>query len=678
MSSDAQRIAYLRREIERHDRLYYVEARPEISDQEYDRLVAELKALEEKHPELVTPDSPTQRVGGAPIGGFRTVAHARRMFSIDNTYSRDDLVAWHQRVLKGLGFDNAAAHPVDYVAEPKIDGVAVSLRYEKGRLALALTRGDGERGDDITHNVRTIRAVPLKLSETDAPCPKVLEVRGEVFMPNEELHRLNSLRTEAGEELFANSRNATAGTLKQLDSRIVAQRHLLFTAHGRGEVVPDHFERHSQFLQAVRSWGVPTNPLTRLCHNLNSVWSFIEEFSSARHRLPYGVDGVVIKVDRFDQQEQLGYTSKSPRWCMAYKYAAEQATTRLLGITWQVGKGGTLTPVAELEPVLLAGTTVKRAGLHNIDEIHRKDVRVGDHLVIEKAGEIIPQVVRVIPEKRPPGTHPTKAPTKCPSCGQPTVREQDEVAIRCVNPQCPAQLRERLIWFAGRGQMDIDGLGDKAVYQLADAGLLHSFADIYRLRHHRDELIELERMGPKKVDNLIEAIEDSKSRGLARLLAGLGIRHVGTRGAQVLAEHFGSMDKLLKASKEELAEIPDVGPVTAESVWRFLHSAAVQRVIDELAHAGVNMTAPRKAAVTSSPFAGKTIVLTGTLEHFPRKELTEKLESLGAKVTGSVSKNTDLVIAGADPGSKLDKARQLGIEVWDEPHLLQTLAQVER
>jgi DNA ligase (NAD+) len=679
MSSDAQRIAYLRREIQRHDRLYYVEAGPEITDPEYDRLLAELVALEGKRPGLVTDDSPTRRVGGAPIDGFRAVAHARRMFSIDNTYSREDLLAWQQRVVKGLaaaGF--AESEPPTYVVEPKIDGVAVSLRYEQGKLVLALTRGDGERGDDITHNVRTIRAVPLTLAASDVERPRVLEVRGEVYMPDAEFSRLNRLREQAGDELFANSRNSTAGTLKQLDSRIVAERRLLFAAHGRGEVSPDPCKKHSEFLEAVWGWGLPINPLMKICHNIESAWSFIEGFAATRVGLPYNVDGVVIKVDRLDQEDALGYTSKSPRWCIAYKYAAEQATTLLRGITWQVGKGGTLTPVAELDPVFLAGTTVKRAGLHNIDEIHRKDVRIGDHAVIEKAGEIIPQVVRVVLEQRPKGTHPTEAPTRCTGCGQPTVREADEVAIRCINPQCPEQLRERLIWFAGRGQMGIDGLGDQAVHQLADAGLLHSYADIYRLKDRRDDLLVLNRMGEKRVDNLLEAIEQSKGRGLTRLLAGLGIRHVGTRAAQVLASRFGSMKNLMDASEQQLSNIPDIGPVTAGSTWRFLHSASGRDVVEQLERRGVDMTAPIKpaAAASGSPFAGKTIVLTGALDRFDRQELTEKLESLGAKVTGSVSKKTDLVIAGTDPGSKLDKAKRLGVQAWDESQLLQALDEI--
>jgi len=705
MPTDAQRIADIRRKIERHNRLYYVEAKPEISDEEFDHLLADLEALERAHPDLVTADSPTQRVGGEPISGFSTVPHARRMFSIDNTYRREDLEAWHGRVLKGLGGGGGEEElfggAIDYVLEPKIDGVAVSLRYEQGHLVLALSRGDGQQGDDITHNVRTIRAVPLTLGKGQAAerhagqnipkkIPEVLEVRGEVYMPDAEFERINRLRVEADQEPFANPRNSTAGTLKQLDPRVVAQRRLMFKAHGRGEVSPDPFESHSQFLAAVRAWGLPINPLMATCQRVNEAWGFIEMFDSKRGSLGYGVDGVVVKVNGYAQQEQLGHTSKSPRWCIAYKYAAERATTVLTDITWQVGKGGTLTPVAELEPVFLAGTTVKRAGLHNIDEIQRKDVRVSDRVEIEKAGEIIPQVVGVYQEKRKsdnkptsqkrgPDSKPTQPPKRCPSCGEPVVREEDEAAIRCVNPQCPAQLREKLIWFASRGQMDIEGLGDKAVNQLADAGLLGSIADIYGLKDHRDELIGLERMGQKKVDNLVRGIEESKGQGLARLLAGLGVRHVGTRAAQILAGHYGSIQKLGEATADELATVPEIGPITAASVHHFIHSRAGEQIIEGLQSCGVDMTFPLKPSVPAqSPFAGKTVVLTGILEHYSREALAEKLQSLGAKVTGSVSKKTDLLIAGDSPGSKLDKASRLGVEVWNEAHLLEILSDTHR
>lgn len=670
MTKDAERIEYLASELERHNRLYYVEAKPEISDFEYDRLLKELADLEEKHPDLASPDSPTKRVGGAPIDDFKTVEHARRMYSIDNTYDRDELMAWHQRVLKGLDLEED--EQVTYIVEPKIDGVAGSLRYENGRLVQALTRGDGRRGDDVTHNVRTINAIPLKLN-TDAPLD-VLEVRGEIYMPDAEFERINKEREANGEDLYANPRNLTAGTLKQKDPKKVEKVGLRFFAHGRGEIAPDEFENYSDILSSIREWGLPANPLICSRETIDEVWDTVKAFESQRPGLGYGVDGVVVKVDVVASQDKLGHTSKSPRWCIAYKYAAEQAQTKLNDITWQVGKGGSLTPVAELEAVFLAGTTVKRAGLHNIDEIERKDIRVGDTVVIEKAGEIIPQVVEVVTDKRPKDLKKTKAPTKCPSCGEPVAREEDEAAIRCVNESCTAQIREQLIWFASRNQMDIEGLGDKAVHQLADAGLLNSFGDIYRLKDHRDALLKLDRMGDRKVDNLLSGIEDSKSRGLTRVLSGLGIRFVGTSGARKLAENYGDIDALLEASAEDLAEVEDMGPVTAESVHQFLHSPAGTTAINDLHEAGLDLTTPKRAAPPAdSKFAGKTVVITGSLEKFGRKELKEKLENMGATVSGSVSKKTDLVVAGEKAGSKLTKAQELEIEVWDEATLLENI-----
>ncbi|MCC7193896.1 MAG: NAD-dependent DNA ligase LigA [Phycisphaeraceae bacterium] len=698
--SPAQRIAKLRADIERHTRLYYVENKPEISDQDFDRLLRELQDLETLHPELITPDSPTQRVGGEPIDEFATVTHARPMMSIDNTYDRGEIHAWYERVLRGLeeGGSLLTQKQAVYVAEPKVDGIAVSLRYEGGRLVLAATRGDGQRGDDITANVRTIKAIPLRLHESKTPIPEVLEVRGEIFMTTPVFEQINQQRAAAGEEPFANPRNATGGTLKQHEPKVVAQRKLRFLAHGRGEVQPEPFETYSQFMSAVRSWGLPTNPLTRTCRDFAEVWTFIEEFETQRDTLPYWVDGIVVKVDRYDQQDRLGVTSKSPRWCIAYKYAAEQATTILLEVKWQVGKGGSLTPVAQLEPVQLAGTTVKRASLHNIDEIReRLDLRLSDTVVIEKAGEIIPKVVRVITEKRTPDARPIEPPTRCPSCGEPVTQQQDEVALRCTNPSCPAQLRERLIWFASRNQMDIDGLGRKSVDQLCDAGLLGSFADIYQLKNKRDTLLSLERMGEKTVDNLLKGIEESKSRGLARVLAGLGIPHVGNTAARVLAQHFADIDALtaadfreidlalatgdLDVKKKEMAKANYEPGTTTRSLRDFLSSQAGQRTIADLRKAGVNMKG--RAAATSSKgdaasaFAGKTVVLTGTLENFDRSTLTEMLTSLGAKVSGSVSGKTDLVIAGDEAGSKLDKAKELGITVWGEQELLTHLKKQE-
>ena len=694
MPSPADRIAQLRRQIDRHNRLYYVDARPEISDQAFDALLQELIDLETKHPGLVTPDSPTQRVGGEPIEGFKTLAHARPMMSIDNTYDCDELRKWYDRTIKAIVkrsieqtdkptsslFDEDDMPTPAMVLEPKIDGVAVSLRYEDGKLIQALSRGDGKRGDDITHNVKTIRAIPLSLDSdinkgsdpVFSNIPGVLEVRGEIFMPDAEFQRINEEREEQGLERFANPRNATAGTLKSLDPAVAAQRKLHFYAHGKGEVVPDTHTSHHDFLTALRTLGLPTNEHTVLVNTFDDAWAFIEAFQHKRPALGYATDGIVIKIDDHNLQEQLGATSKAPRWCIAYKYAAEQATTVLRKVDWQVGKTGKLTPRATMDPVKLAGTTVSHATLHNLDEITRKDIRIKDTVIIEKAGEIIPQVVEVVTDKRPKDSKPIKAPTKCPSCHEPIVQLDDEVAHRCVNPECPAQFREKLIWFVGRNQMDIDGLGEKAVHQLVDAGLLKTFGDVYNLHTRQDDLLKLERMGEKKVDNLLAGIEASKSRGLSRVLAGLGIRQVGASAANALAQHFGDIDALTAADPESIAEIEDIGPVTADSIHGFLHSDAGQHVIKELKDAGVDLTEEKLTMpdATSggggSPVAGKTIVITGTFEAFDRNELKAKLTALGAKVTASVSKNTNILCAGEKAGSKLAKAEELGVEVWSE------------
>lgn len=724
----AKRIEQLRREIDRHNRLYYVEARPEISDRQFDALLKELEQLEAEHPDLVTPDSPTQRVGGEPIEGFTTVEHARPMLSIDNTYDQGELRAWHQRVLKGL---QREPHDVAFALDPKIDGVAVNLRYEGGRLTLAVTRGDGRRGDDITHNVRTIHAIPLTLAPSPEArkridIPRILEVRGEIYMPHTEFERINAQRKKDNLEPFANPRNATAGTLKQLDPRIVAQRRLRFYAHGRGEIEPDRIQTHSQLIETIRALGIPTNPHLHTAHNFEDIWQFIEAFEQRRAELDYATDGIVARVDRYDFQEQLGYTAKAPRWCIAYKYAAEQATTVVRRIDWQVGKTGRITPRAVMDPVFVAGTTVQHASLHNPGELARKDVRLGDSVVIEKAGEIIPQVVRVLPEHRPKNARRVKPPDKCPECGTEVEIEYNsaqlpqnkqlfdddqqqcettavaskaklpreaETGRLCPNPDCPAQLRERLIWFAGRDQMDIDGLGEKLIHALADAGLLESLGDIYRLHEHRDELLAMEGMAAKRTDNLLRAIEATKSRGLARVLAGLGVRHVGSRTAQMLADYFGSIDKLMKSdaatidfalatgdieTKKKEQQKKNYQPgVIAQSVYQFFRSPAGRRVIDDLRGVGVKLTEPRRrrAEAAESAFTGKTVVITGTLESYERKALADKLESLGAKVTSSVSSKTDLVIAGESAGSKLEKARELGIETWDERRLLQALGE---
>ncbi|HPD29398.1 MAG TPA: NAD-dependent DNA ligase LigA [Phycisphaerae bacterium] len=664
-SEAEKRIARLRDEIRLHDYRYYVLAEPTISDLEYDKLFKELKDLETQFPDLVTPDSPTQRVGGMPLEGFEQVTHAVPMLSIDNTYNEAELREFDARVAKGLGGEK-----YEYVVDPKIDGVAISLRYEEGRLVQAATRGDGERGDDITANARTIRAIPLILTADGGllrrDIPRLLEVRGEVYWPLDDFNAFNRKRQEAGEPTFANPRNATAGTLKQLDSRVVAQRKLSFTAHGFGEVDPLECDTQYELFQAFKAWGIPISPYMRRAKNVEEVIGIIREWDRKRGSLDYATDGMVVKVDRLDQRERLGATSRSPRWCIAYKYAAERARTKLHSVRFQVGKLGTITPVANLEPVLLAGTTVKSASLHNFDQIERLGVRVGDMVYVEKAGEIIPQVVGVDIEARPPDAREIRPPARCPECDSETVRDEGGVFLRCVNPACPAQIKERLRYFCARDQMDIEGVGDVLAGQLVDSGLVREFADLYRLKDCREELIALERMGAKSADNLLAAIEKSKANPLARLLAALNIQHVGVSTAIDLAEHFGSMDALIAASREDLQQVEGIGPELAESIYGFLHNEQGRRTIAHLRDVGVNMTQPRKAKPGSQPFAGKTIVVTGTLEHYGRKDIEDLIRQLGGKPAGSVSKKTDFVVAGAEAGSKLDKARELGVEVIDE------------
>jgi len=728
-----QRAADLRDQLHRHNRLYYADAAPEISDRDFDNLLRELQDLEAQFPELQTPDSPTQRVGGSPIDGFTTVAHASPMLSIDNTYNQEELSTWIKRVsqeiTKDFPTDNSLfgsaspAPPTQLILEPKIDGVALALRYEHGVLTQALTRGDGTKGDDITHNIKTVNAIPLKLNDAQLPIPGVpgvLEVRGEIYMPHAVFKKVNAQREKAGLDLFANPRNSTAGTLKQKDPNKVI-RGLTFIAHGRGQLSDDAAENftqtHDRFLQALQSLGLPTHDGFKVCDSADDAWDFVQAFDEKRHTLPHDTDGMVIKFNRYDVQDQLGSRSKSPRWCIAYKYAAEQATTTLEAVEWQVGKTGKLTPRATMTPVLLAGTTVTHASLHNFGEILRKDIRVGDTVVIEKAGEIIPQVVCVVKDQRQGKTKPPFAPDRCPECDTPVQIEMDsrrvqelevhqrkverekaraeklaakprdiekpdplgpldETARYCPNPECPAQFRERLTHFVGRNQMDIDALGEKTIHQLADAGLIQNLGDIFRLREKRDELLALERMAEKKVDNLIQGVEDAKGRGLARVLAGLTIRHVGANGSKIFARSFGDIDALAAADLEQLEALEDVGPITAQSLYDFLRSDAGQHVIDELKQAGVDLTEPQPVAAAAnedSPFTGKTLVFTGTLEHFKRSELKTKLEALGAKVSGSVSAKTDLLIAGESAGSKLTKAESLGVEVWNEAKLLEHL-----
>ena len=660
MSTAAQKIESLRAEIRRHDRLYFVENRPEISDEHYDRLMIELRTLETAHPDLVTPDSPTQRVGERPSSGFASVTHDMPMLSVDNTYSADEVREFDARVRKVVG-------RCTYLVDPKIDGVAVALRYQAGRLVLGATRGDGETGDDITQNLRTLSSIPLSLDSTDWPA--ALEVRGEVYWPRADFDRVNTARIAAGEEPFKNPRNATAGTLKQLDPRVTAQRGLLFCAHGVGRIepFPAGVRTQSALFGRLREWGLPTSPHSRVFDDLDALLLFIDEWDAKRRELPFDTDGLVIKIDELPLRDELGATSKAPRWCIAYKFAAEQAESRLLKVDFQVGKLGTITPRATLEPVFLAGTTVRHATLHNFDQIERLDLHVGDTVLVQKAGEIIPQVIAVLRERRPPDAAPIARPTRCPACDGLVAPDEDGgVHLRCTNPDCPAQLTERLVFFCGRDQMDIEGAGEKLIEALFNAGLVRTFADLYRLPAHREKLLQLDRMGEKSVENLLAGIDASRQRPLARLLAALNIRHVGLSTAEDLANHFGDVDALLAADEAKLQEVPGVGAQVARSLRRWLTSDTGQRLIAELRAAGLNMIQPRRSAVEHSPIAGKTLVVTGVLEKYSRKQIEDLIKSHGAKVASSVSRKTDYLVAGADAGSKLDKARELGVTVLTE------------
>ena len=661
MSKDIKaEIERLREEIRHHDRKYYVEAEPEISDLQYDRLHERLRQLEAAHPHLVTKDSPTQRMGDQPIAELAPIQHRLPMLSIDNTYSALELRKYGARVAKLL-----TGETIQWVVELKIDGVAVSLMYEDGLLRYGATRGNGTIGDDITHNIRTVLGVPLRLSGRHVP--PVLEVRGEVYMTNADLVRLNQEQAAKGERLFANSRNVAAGTVRMLDPRICDHRRLRLFCHSVGFVEGLRAKTHMEFLEEIRSYGLPATPHVACFDSFDAALAHCEELIERLHELEFEIDGLVLKVNRFDQRERLGSTSKSPRWMIAYKFEKYEGTTRVNDIRVQVGKTGAITPVADLAPIELAGTTVSRASLHNAEEIERKDVRVGDVVVVEKAGKIIPHVVRVEKHLREKPLRKFHFPTECPECGTPVVKDEGGVYIRCPNPACPAQLKERLRYFASRNAMDIEGLGDKLVEQLVADGIVRSYGDLYRLS--LEKLVDLERMGKKSSENLLAGLAASKGRGLARLLNALAIRHVGARVATVLADHFGSMKALIEASEEQLSEVNEIGPIIAKSVHQFLHSNSGRETIDELDELGIKMTAPRAkvaAAAESGPLAGKTIVVTGTLAHYGREEIEELITQLGGRAASSVSKNTDFVVAGEKAGSKLDKAHKLGVKVFTE------------
>ncbi|MGH9400401.1 MAG: NAD-dependent DNA ligase LigA [Thermoanaerobaculia bacterium] len=651
----ARRIRELAEEIRRHERLYYGESKPEITDAAFDGLLRELIALEERHPELARPDSPARRVGGAPAEGFATVEHRAPMLSLENASSWEEAEAWHARVRKGLRGDSPA-----FVAELKIDGLSVSLSYENGLLVRGATRGDGSRGEDVTENVRTIRSIPLRIRETGT-----LEVRGEVYYSQKAFEKLNADREVDGEPVFANPRNAAAGTLRLLDSRETARRRLNAWLYAIVEARKPPASQ-SAALEALKEWGFPVNPHWRRCATIGDVRAFIEEWDEKRHMLDFETDGVVVKVDRRALQEELGSTAKSPRWALAYKYPPEEATTVVRSIDVQVGRTGVLTPVAHFDPVPLAGTTVQRATLHNYEDLARKDVRVGDTVAVEKGGDVIPKVTRVLLERRPDGAKPFRMPRKCPVCGEPVVQEEGEVATRCVNPACPAVVREALRHFCTRRAMNIEGLGDKLVDQLVTEGLLTDVASIYDLT--ADKLAGLERWGEKSAANLVAEIEKSRSNDLSRLLFALGIRHIGEKAGKTLARRFGTLDALAGASAVELEGVEEVGPNTAAAIAAWFSHPRHRQLVERLRRHGVHFTAGKAAGAGSAALSGKTVVITGTLPGVTREEAGQRLEAAGARVAGSVSKKTDYLVAGEQAGSKLERARELGVRTatWDE------------
>ncbi len=664
-TKDSERkVEALRDQIRHHEYRYYVLDAPEISDFEFDQLMSELKAREGEHPELITPDSPTQRVGGKPREGFLKAQHSSPMLSLDNTYSEEELRNWERRVHELSGRDD-----IDYVCELKLDGMSLALRYEDGKLARGITRGDGTTGEDVTLNVRTVRSIPLSIPREKlkkAGIPTDFEVRGEMLMPLAAFKRMNQEREEKGLSIFANPRNATAGTVRQLEPGITAQRRLDYFAYLLLKDGRTYFDRHWETLDALDEAGFKVNRSRKRVKSFQQIWTFIEQEESKRETLPYEIDGIVIKVDRTGVQQELGYTGKAPRWAIAYKYAARSGTTQVDDILVQVGRTGKLTPVAALRPVSIGGTTVSRATLHNMDEIERLGVKIGDWVEVERGGDVIPKVTRVIEDKDHPRGHKLfHMPEKCPVCGGHVARTEGEADHRCVNVNCPAKLRETILHFASRGVMNIDGLGDALVTQLTDRGLVKNVADIYRLT--KDDFLKLERMGDKSAQNVLDEIQDSKKLPLERVIYGLGVRFVGERTAQFLAEHFGSMDALMSAGEEELQEVNEVGPRIAQSIVEFFQEPKNRALVKQLQELGLRLTGIRKQRGTK--LAGKTFVLTGTLAGLTRDEAKKRIEDAGGRVSGSVSKKTDFVVAGEDAGSKLDKAKELGIAVIGEKEM---------
>ncbi|MDK4379350.1 NAD-dependent DNA ligase LigA [Enterococcus faecium] len=661
----AKRAEELRTRLNQWSREYYVEDKPTVEDYVYDKEYAELVAIEEQYPDLITSDSPTQRVGGKVLEGFEKVTHDIPLYSLNDVFSKEELIAFDQRVQKAVG------RVVDYCCELKIDGLSVSLRYEDGNFVRGATRGDGTVGENITENLKTVRSVPIKLKE-----PMNIEVRGECFMPKRSFVQLNQDREAEGKDIFANPRNAAAGSLRQLDSKITAKRNLDTFLYTVADFGPMQAKTQYDALEELEKIGFHTNREKRLCHSIDEVWSYIEEYHDKRVDLPYEIDGIVIKVNEFSLQDQLGFTVKAPRWAAAYKFPPEEVETLIENIEWTVGRTGVVTPTAIMTPVRVAGTTVSRASLHNGDYIKLKDIRLKDKVLIYKAGDIIPEVSQVVLDKRPKDSEEYQLPTHCPVCGSELVHLDEEVALRCINPKCPAQMKEGLNHFVSRNAMNIDGLGPRVLEQMYDKKLVADVADLYKLTE--EELLTLDKIKEKSANNILTAIDNSKDNSVERLIFGLGIRHVGAKAAKILAEHFGDLETLSKSDYESIIALDTIGDIIADSVVTYFSNEEVHELMNELKQAGVNFEYKglRNAQLqeVESPFKEKTVVLTGKLTRFTREEAKETIENLGGKVTGSVSKKTDIVVAGEDAGSKLTKAQELGIEVWTEDQMADALA----
>lgn len=656
----------LRVQLDRWSREYYVLDQPTVEDYIYDKTYAELVAIEEQYPDLITADSPTQRVGGKILSAFEKVTHDIPLYSLNDVFNKEELLAFDQRVQKAIG------HPVDYCCELKIDGLSVSLRYENGEFVRGATRGDGSVGENITENLKTVRSVPIKLKE-----PMSIEVRGECFMPKRSFVKLNQKNEEEGKAVFANPRNAAAGSLRQLDSKITAKRNLDTFLYTVADFGPMQATTQYEALEELDKIGFHTNHEKRLCHSIEEVWAFIEEYHEKRKALPYEIDGIVIKVNDFSIQDQLGFTVKAPRWATAYKFPPEEVETVIEEIEWTVGRTGVVTPTAIMTPVRVAGTTVSRASLHNGDYIQMKDIRLNDTVQIYKAGDIIPEVAQVILDKRPKDSEPYKMPEHCPVCHSELVHLDEEVALRCINPKCPAQMKEGLNHFVSRNAMNIDGLGPRVLEQMYDKKLVADVADLYKLTE--EELLTLDKIKEKSANNILTAIDNSKDNSVERLIFGLGIRHVGAKAAKILAEHFGDLETLSRSDFESIIQLDTIGDIIADSVVTYFDNEEVHELMEELKQAGVNLEykgiRSTQLKEVESPFKNKTIVLTGKLTRFTREEAKETIENLGGKVTGSVSKKTDIVVAGEDAGSKLTKAQELGVEVWTEDQMADALAE---